>query len=136
MNDEHDRSKLTDFAKWNPTASVRHGTGARFLPTATRGAQPLTSALRSTIEEPRRSRVAAPSFSIGGSGSASDGPAFCDRCKMAKSITAKIKLVSTADTGYFYVTKKNTRTMTEKMSIRKYDPVARKHVEFKEAKIK
>jgi large subunit ribosomal protein L33 len=55
---------------------------------------------------------------------------------MAKSITAKIKLVSTADTGYFYVTKKNTRTMTEKMSIRKYDPVARKHVEFKEAKIK
>ncbi len=52
---------------------------------------------------------------------------------MAKSITAKIKLVSTADTGYFYVTKKNTRTMTEKMSIRKYDPVARKHVEFKES---
>jgi large subunit ribosomal protein L33 len=55
---------------------------------------------------------------------------------MAKSITAKIKLVSTADTGYFYVTKKNTRTMTEKMSVKKYDPVARKHVEFKEAKIK
>jgi large subunit ribosomal protein L33 len=55
---------------------------------------------------------------------------------MAKSITAKIKLVSTADTGYFYVTKKNTRTMTEKMSVKKYDPVARKHVEFKESKIK
>jgi large subunit ribosomal protein L33 len=55
---------------------------------------------------------------------------------MAKSITAKIKLVSTADTVYFYVTKKNTRTMTEKMSVKKYDPVARKHVEFKEAKIK
>ena len=55
---------------------------------------------------------------------------------MAKAITVKIKLLSTADTGYFYVTKKNTRTMTEKMSVKKYDPVARKHVEFKEAKIK
>ncbi|MCC2112503.1 MAG: 50S ribosomal protein L33, partial [Hyphomicrobiales bacterium] len=48
----------------------------------------------------------------------------------------KIRLVSTADTGYFYVTKKNSRTMTEKMTVRKYDPVARKHVEFREAKIK
>jgi large subunit ribosomal protein L33 len=34
------------------------------------------------------------------------------------------------------VTKKNTRTMTEKMTVKKYDPVARKHVEFKETKIK
>ena len=48
----------------------------------------------------------------------------------------KIKLVSTADTGFFYVTKKNSRTMTEKMSKRKYDPVVRKHVIFKEANIK
>ena len=55
---------------------------------------------------------------------------------MAKPTTVKIRLVSTADTGYFYVTKKNTRTMTDKMTVRKYDPVARKHVEFKEAKIK
>ena len=55
---------------------------------------------------------------------------------MAKAVTIKIKLVSTADTGYFYVTKKNSRTMTEKISMKKYDPVARKHVEFKEAKIK
>lgn len=55
---------------------------------------------------------------------------------MAKPSTVKIKLVSTADTGYYYVTKKNPRTQTEKMSLRKYDPVARKHVEFKEAKIK
>lgn len=55
---------------------------------------------------------------------------------MAKSTTVKIRLVSTADTGYFYVTKKNSRTMTEKMVKRKYDPVVRKHVEFKEAKIK
>ena len=43
---------------------------------------------------------------------------------------------STAGTGHFYVTKKNARTMTEKMVVRKYDPVARKHVEYKEGKIK
>ncbi|MDJ1157200.1 50S ribosomal protein L33 [Chelatococcus sp. SYSU_G07232] len=55
---------------------------------------------------------------------------------MAKATTIKIKLVSTADTGYFYVTKKNSRTMTEKLALKKYDPVAKKHVEFKEAKIK
>ena len=55
---------------------------------------------------------------------------------MAKPTTVKIKLLSTADTGYFYVTKKNPRTKTEKMSMRKYDPVARKHVDFKETKIK
>ena len=44
---------------------------------------------------------------------------------MAKPATVKIKLVSTADTGFFYVTKKNPRNQTEKMSFRKYDPVAR-----------
>ena len=55
---------------------------------------------------------------------------------MAKPATVKIKLVSTADTGFYYVTKKNPRNITEKMTFRKYDPVARKHVEFKEAKIK
>jgi large subunit ribosomal protein L33 len=55
---------------------------------------------------------------------------------MAKPTTVKIRLNSTAGTGYFYVAKKNTRTMTEKMVMKKYDPVARKHVEFKEGKIK
>jgi large subunit ribosomal protein L33 len=55
---------------------------------------------------------------------------------MAKPATVKIKLVSSADTGFFYVTKKNPRTQTEKLSFKKYDPVARKHVEFKESKIK
>ncbi|MDB5679855.1 MAG: ribosomal protein [Sphingomonas bacterium] len=55
---------------------------------------------------------------------------------MAKPTTVKIKLVSSADTGFFYVTKKNPRTQTEKLSFRKYDPVVRKHVEFKETKIK
>ncbi len=55
---------------------------------------------------------------------------------MAKSNTIQIKLVSTADTGYYYVTKKNPRTTTDKLEMRKYDPVARKHVIFKEARIK
>nr|WP_306267339.1 50S ribosomal protein L33 [Pararhizobium sp. IMCC3301] len=55
---------------------------------------------------------------------------------MAKATTIKVRLVSTADTGYFYVAKKNSRTMTEKLTQRKYDPVVRKHVDFKEAKIK
>jgi large subunit ribosomal protein L33 len=56
--------------------------------------------------------------------------------KMAKPTTIKIRLNSTADTGHFYVTKKNARTMTEKMVVKKYDPVVRKHVEYKEGKIK
>ncbi len=55
---------------------------------------------------------------------------------MAKPNTLKIKLVSSADTGFYYVTKKNPRTQTEKLTLKKYDPVARKHVEFREAKIK
>jgi len=55
---------------------------------------------------------------------------------MAKSSTILIKLVSTADTGFYYVTKKNPRTKTEKLELKKYDPVARKHVVFKEGKIK
>jgi large subunit ribosomal protein L33 len=75
-------------------------------------------------ERPERAALAAFVFS-----SIWDSP-------MAKPATVKIKLVSSADTGFFYVTKKNPRNQTEKMSFRKYDPVARKHVEFKEAKIK
>ena len=55
---------------------------------------------------------------------------------MAKPSSIKIRLNSTADTRFFYVTKKNNKTMTEKMQVRKYDPVARKHVLFKEGKIK
>lgn len=55
---------------------------------------------------------------------------------MAKSATVQIRLVSTAETGYFYVTKKNPRNSTEKLQVRKYDPIVRKHVLFKEAKIK
>ena len=55
---------------------------------------------------------------------------------MAKKNIVLVKLVSSADTGFFYVTKKNPRNTTEKMVFKKYDPVVRKHVEFKEAKIK
>ena len=55
---------------------------------------------------------------------------------MAKPTVQLIKMVSTADTGYFYVAKKNPRTLTEKLQLRKYDPVVRKHVIFKESKIR
>ena len=48
----------------------------------------------------------------------------------------KIKLVSSAGTGHFYTTDKNKRTVTEKIEMKKYDPVVRKHVMYKEAKIK
>lgn len=48
----------------------------------------------------------------------------------------KIKLVSSAGTGHFYTTTKNKRTMTDKLELKKYDPIARKHVLYKEAKIK
>ena len=55
---------------------------------------------------------------------------------MAKPATIKIRLNSTADTGFFFGTKKNPRNQTEKLTFRTYDPVAKKHVEFKEGKIK
>jgi large subunit ribosomal protein L33 len=48
----------------------------------------------------------------------------------------KIKLESSAGTGHFYTTTKNKRTMSEKLVIKKYDPVVRKHVEYKETKLK
>jgi large subunit ribosomal protein L33 len=60
----------------------------------------------------------------------------CQDPAMAKPASIKIRLNSSADTGFFYVTKKNARTKTDKMVVRKYDPVVRKHVEFKEGKIK
>jgi large subunit ribosomal protein L33 len=48
----------------------------------------------------------------------------------------KIKLESTAGTGHFYTTSKNKKTMPEKMLIKKFDPKARKHVDYKEMKLK
>lgn len=48
----------------------------------------------------------------------------------------KIKMVSSAGTGHYYTTTKNKRTHPEKMQVNKYDPVVRKHVPFKESKIK
>ena len=53
---------------------------------------------------------------------------------MAKPASIKIRLNSSADTGFFYVTKKNARTQTEKLVMKKYDPVVRKHVEFAKAR--
>ncbi len=55
---------------------------------------------------------------------------------MAKAIRDKIKLVSTANTGFYYTTTKNKRNTPDKFEFKKYDPVVRKHVVFKEAKIK
>ena len=48
----------------------------------------------------------------------------------------KIKLVSTAGTGHFYTTTKNKKTTPNKLELKKFDPIARKHVLYKEAKIK
>lgn len=48
----------------------------------------------------------------------------------------KIRMVSTAGTGFFYTTMKNRRNTPDKLNLKKYDPVVRQHVEFKEAKIK
>ncbi len=48
----------------------------------------------------------------------------------------KIKLESTAGTGHFYTTTKNKKTTPEKLEIKKFDPIARKHVAYKETKIK
>ncbi len=55
---------------------------------------------------------------------------------MAKPATVLVKLVSSAKTGCYYITKKNSRNTTEKLSFNKYDRVLRKHVPFNETKIK
>lgn len=54
---------------------------------------------------------------------------------MAKPTVVQIRLTSTAGTGYFYISTKNPRTLTEKLVMKKYDPKVRKHVDFKEEKI-
>lgn len=48
----------------------------------------------------------------------------------------KIKLVSSAGTGHYYTTDKNKRRTPDKLELRKFDPVVRKHVLYTEAKIK
>ena len=55
---------------------------------------------------------------------------------MAKGGREKIKLESTAGTGHFYTTNKTKRTTPQKLEFSKYDPVARKHVPYKEVKLK
>ncbi|MCH7506366.1 MAG: 50S ribosomal protein L33 [Proteobacteria bacterium] len=55
---------------------------------------------------------------------------------MAKSAREKIRMVSSAGTGHFYTTDKNKKNTPKKMEKKKYDPVVRKHVMYKEAKIK
>ena len=53
-----------------------------------------------------------------------------------KNIREKIRLVSSLDSGHFYTTTKNKRNHPDKMETKKYDPVARRHAIYKEAKIK
>jgi len=55
--------------------------------------------------------------------------------KKGKSGRELIRLVSTADTGFFYTTSKNRKRTPDKLVLKKYDPVVRKHVDFKESKI-
>ncbi len=54
--------------------------------------------------------------------------------KKSKELRPIVKLRSSADTGYTYVTRKNRRNDPERMVLRKYDPIVRRHVEFKEAR--
>ena len=53
----------------------------------------------------------------------------------AKRSAILFKMVSTADTGFFYTARRNPKKKAEKMVFSKYDPIARKHVEFNESKI-
>ena len=55
---------------------------------------------------------------------------------MAKSARDKIRMVSSAGTGHFYTTDKNKKNSPGKLEMKKYDPVVRKHVMYKEAKIR
>ncbi|HSQ09965.1 MAG TPA: 50S ribosomal protein L33 [Burkholderiaceae bacterium] len=55
---------------------------------------------------------------------------------MAKGAREKIKLESSAGTGHFYTTSKNKKTTPDKLQLMKFDPVARKHVAYKETKLK
>lgn len=48
----------------------------------------------------------------------------------------KVKMVSSAGTGHYYTTDKNKRSSPDKLEFKKYDPVVRKHVMYKESKIK
>ncbi len=54
--------------------------------------------------------------------------------KNSKELRPIVKLRSSAGTGYTYVTRKNRRNDPERMVLRKYDPIIRRHVEFKEAR--
>ncbi len=56
--------------------------------------------------------------------------------KATRNRREKIKLVSSAGTGHFYTTTKNPRTMTNKLELKKYDPVVRRHVLYREAKLR
>jgi large subunit ribosomal protein L33 len=93
---------------------------------------------RGPIRSPHQE--AAPSLALGRAPSKSAGifapladrrPSWYPSAPMRENI----RLLSSAGTGYSYYTKKNKRTQTNKLEVKKYDPVVRKHVAFKEAKM-
>ena len=57
------------------------------------------------------------------------------KASKSKRSSRLFSMVSTAGTGYFYLARRNTKQKTDKMLFSKYDPVVRKHVEFKEQKL-
>jgi large subunit ribosomal protein L33 len=60
-------------------------------------------------------------------------PTSANAAKESEIMRDKIKMVSSAGTGHYYTTDKNKRTMTDKLELKKYDPVVRKHVIYREA---
>ena len=65
-----------------------------------------------------------------------DSDTLSDQARGETGMRDKIRLTSSAGTGHFYTTTKNKRTTPDKIEIKKYDPVVRKHVIYKEGKIK
>ncbi len=61
---------------------------------------------------------------------------FVPAARRYKIMQDKFKLVSSAGTGHYYTTTKNKKNVPDKMELKKYDPVVRKHVMYKESKIK
>ena len=96
-----------------------------------RGVRPEDALTLSALAEPEEARGDLADFGAGG---IAIGSGIADELNLR--VGDKIKLVSSAGTGHYYTTDKNKRTTPDKLEMKKYDPVVRKHVMYKEAKIK
>ena len=105
------------------------GASPRVQPTRARA----VSIRFSTIEIPALSRTAVVKALVGG---CSTHPEYRVAQARIASVGGKIRMVSSAGTGHFYTTDKHKKNTPEKMEMKKYDPVVRKHVIYKETKIK